>query len=125
MSALLVFTTGQRDVQPVQDGRRFELARTCCARLHAELERRKSDWKIVAPPPVKADIALEHFPESIFYICTPKLDAVLAYARDKRIRLSNALILDTQRRGVAGDPWYTGPIIAHRLDELAECRASI
>jgi hypothetical protein len=123
MSAFLVFTTGQRDVQLVQDGRRYELAATCSSRLHAELEQRQEDWEIVDTPRVKAVTPLDHLPKSRFQICTPKLDGVLAYVRDKQIQISNALILDTQRKGVAGDPWYSGAVIAKRLDDL--CQTSI
>jgi hypothetical protein len=118
MSALLVITTGQTDVQLVEGDGRRELSRRNCASLHDEIERRAGKWRLVDSPP-KAAGAVESLPQGAFHLCAPKLDAVLQYAKDKRITLTSALILETRRDAQAapGDPRYAGAILATRLRE--------
>jgi hypothetical protein len=119
MSALLVITTGQTDVQFVKGNVRQELSKRNCASLHDEIERREGEWRLVDSPPSKAADAVESLPQGAFDLCAPKLDAVLQYAKDKQITLTSALILETRRDAQAapGDPRYVGAVLATRLRE--------
>lgn len=82
MSALLVMTTGQTDVQLVQDGTRRELSKKKCASLHDEIESRASEWRLVDSPKAK-QAPVDSLPPGAFELCTPKLDAVLQYAEER------------------------------------------
>lgn len=119
MSALLVITTGQTDVQLVEGNARQELAKRNCASLHDEIERRRDNWRLVDSPRTKAAGAVESLPKGVFDLCVPKLDAVLQDAREKQIKLTCALILETRRdaHAVPGDPRYAGAVLAARLRE--------
>lgn len=118
MNTLLVMTTGQTDVQLVQDGMRRELAKGKSASLHDEIERRAGEWRLVDTPTLKGTSA-DSLPEGTFDLCTPKLDAVLRYVQEKRITITTALILETRRDAQAspGDPRYAGPILEAGLWE--------
>lgn len=118
MTALLVLTTGRSDVQLVQDGMRRELAKGKTASLHDEIQRRAGEWCLVDTPTSKGTEAAS-LPEGAFDLCTPKLDAVLQYVEEKRIKLTCALILETRRdpQVEAGDPRYAGAILAQRMRE--------
>jgi len=119
MSALLVITTGQTDVQLVEGDVRQELSKKNCASLHDEIARREGEWRLVDSPPSKAHTTVDSLPQGAFDLCTPKLDAVLQYAKDKQITLTSALILETRRdaHAVPGDPRYAGAVLATRLRE--------
>jgi hypothetical protein len=119
MSALLVITTGQTDVQLVEGDVRQELSKKKCASLHDEIESRKGEWRLVDSPPSKAHAPVNSFPQGTFDLCTPKLDAVLQYTKDKQITLTSALILETRRDAQAAlsDPRYAGAVLATRLRE--------
>ncbi len=119
MSALLVITTGQTDVQLVEGDVRRELSKNNCASLHDEIARRKGEWRLADSPPSKAAGTVESLRQGAFDLCTPKLDAVLRYAKDKQITLTSALILETRRdaQAVPGDPRYAGAVLATRLRE--------
>ncbi len=119
MSALLVITTGQTDVQLVEGDARQELSKRNCASLHDEIERRTGEWRLVDSPRTKAARAVESLPQGAFDLCVPKLEASLQYARDKQITLTSALILETRRDAQAapGDPRYAGAVLAARLGE--------
>jgi hypothetical protein len=119
MSALLVITTGQTDVQLVEGDARQELSKRNCASLHDEIERRKGEWRLADSPLSKVAGAVESLPQGAFYLCAPKLDAVLRYAQDNEIELTSALILETRRDAQAapGDPRYAGAVLATRLRE--------
>ena len=112
MSAILVLTTGQTDVQLVKGDARQELSKKNCASLHDEIERLTGEWRLVISPPSKAAAALESLPQGAFDLCAPKLDAVLRYAQDNKVELTSALILDTRRDAQAapGDPRYAGAV---------------
>lgn len=113
MSTLLVLTAGQTDVQLVVDGARREFRKERCAAVHDEIERRGS-WRIVAPPDLKAEPAVEVLPEGELLVCTPKLDAVL-----REVSPTCALILETRREANAapGDPRLAGAVLEARLRE--------
>lgn len=119
MSALLVVTAGQTDVQIVECGVRKELRRDRCAELHAEIERRPADWRLVDAPEVKESGEVTALPNGHFDLCTPKLDAVLAYVDDTGVSVTHALVFDTTRDATAerGDPRYAGSILERRLNE--------
>jgi len=124
MKVLLVLTVGRTDVQLVVDrGRRAEFGKDRCAELHAELERRECDWRIVAAPVVKLERPEEALPPGAFNICTPKLDAVLDDLDAKGMRVSLALILETRRNpdSERGDPRAAGLVLCRRMrDRLGE-----
>ncbi len=129
MSALLVLTVGQTDVQLVEDGIRRELRNEKCgkgekraepekyASLHDEIERRDGEWRLVDSPRKKDKPYAKKLPDGSFALCTPKLDAVLQYAEENRIKLTAALILETRRdpRKELDDPIFAGTILARRL----------
>lgn len=117
MNALLVLTTGQTDVQLVEDGTRRELSKDKNASLHDEIESRAGEWRLVYSPSSKGEKAAESLPQGTFDLCTPKLDAVLRYAQDKEIRLTSALILGTRRNAQhePRDPRYAGQVLETRL----------
>jgi hypothetical protein len=118
MSALLVITTGQTDVQILVDGERRELEKNRCSALHAQLARR-SDWWLGDSRRVKSARKIIELPEQAFELCTPKLDAVLEYASTNDISISAALLLETSRepQEEGGDPGHAGAVLARRLQE--------
>jgi len=130
MTTLLIMTTGQTDVQLVEDGKRFEFAKESCAPLHDELERRREEWALVDTPVKKADDKKSKLPTSKFELCTPKLDAILEYVVGKGFNVTHALILDTRRdsNAATSDPRFAGEIVKRRLcgkvkNIEAECRS--
>lgn len=119
MNVLVVLTAGQTDVQLVKSKGRAELDKKSCARIHQELEVRTNDWTVVDTPPVKLTGAATDLPAGSFSVCTPKLDAVLDDLDAKTVRVTHALILETQRDPEAerGDPRAAGLVLARRLRE--------
>jgi hypothetical protein len=119
MSALLVLTAGQTDVQLVDGAARRELEKKKCALLHDEIERRAGEWRLVDSPSSKLEPAADSLPQGTFILCTPKLDAVLRYLAEHAIALTEALILETRRDAQAerSDPRFAGTILATRLRE--------
>lgn len=119
MSALLVLTAGQTDVQLVDGAARRELEKKKCALSHDEIERRAGEWRLVDSPASKLEPAADSLPQGTFILCTPKLDAVLRYLAEHAIALTAALILETRRDAQAerSDPRFAGTILAIRLRE--------
>lgn len=119
MSTLLVLTTGQTDVQLVEGEARRELDKRGCAALHDEIEQRTGEWQLVDSPPSKAEGAANSLPQGAFVLCTPKLDAVLRYLKERAMEPDAVLILGTRRETVAqpGDPRFAGEILESRLRE--------
>ncbi|HRC54312.1 MAG TPA: hypothetical protein PKU97_00245 [Kofleriaceae bacterium] len=125
MSALLIITVGHTDVQLVQDGVRRELDRNAAGQIHAALAARV-DWTLVDSEVRKAErgSGASALPPGPFQLCTPKLDAVLAFAQEHGTPLSHALILHTTRAPrvggpapAGGDPSQAGAVVQQRLRE--------
>lgn len=117
MSALLVLTVGQTDVQLVRGDTRSEFKKEVCAALHDEIERRAGAWSLV-PSPVKEPGPLaDQLPADSFKLCTPKLDAVWGYLAKESITVSKALILETRREPNTdrGEPRFAGELLRQRL----------
>lgn len=118
MSTLLVITAGQTDVQLVAGGVRKEFDKKRCAALHEALVER--EWTLVDAPPTKTQDEVQELPpEGDVFICTPKLDAVLAFLAERCVTLTHALVLHTARRDVEGDPHQAGRVLERRLAERA------
>ncbi len=115
--ALLVLTVGRTDVQLVENGRRKEFSKRCCAALHDQLEQRASDWCLVDPPANKDPEEVETLPDGRLQLCTPKLDAVLEFLNSKRVLLTHVLILETRRDPDVAkeDPRAAGFVLERRL----------
>jgi hypothetical protein len=128
MSALVIFTVGHTDVQLLEGGARHELSRERCGELHEQLAVRRGDWTLgdsaVAKAPRRACDDLE-LPEGAFQLCTPKLDAVLAFLEAERIAIARALILHTDRPAKSKDPSMAGPILQQRLRERVGIEATV
>jgi hypothetical protein len=118
MRTLLVITTGQTDVQLVNDDKRSELDRDCCAALHREIEGR-TDWETSDSPVVKLKETCKELPGNAFQLCTPKLDAVVEHLRSEGASVVGALILETQREPESEpkDPRAAGVVIERRLKQ--------
>src|SRR5690606_7894058 len=108
MTTLLVFSTGQTDVQLVVDEKRYELDKKRCGLLHDELRSRAGEWGLVAAKGRKED-SLDKLPEGKLLLCTPKLDAVLELCTGEWAP-THALVLET-RREFASDPRYAGEVV--------------
>jgi len=112
MTRLLIFTTGQTDVQLVQENNRYELDGKNCGSLHDQIEQRT--WRVVDAPASKAYERISALPDGDLTLCTPKLDAVLHFFGDTLP--SAALILET-RRTTKGDPRFAGTVVKKRLHD--------
>lgn len=113
MTTVLVFSTGQTDVQLLKDGKRHEFAKPQCSALHRELQSREGQWRVVDAPPSKGPKPEEKLPsEGEVLLCTPKLDAVLRYFEGSRP--DRLLVLETTRSEEKDDPWFTGAVLERR-----------
>lgn len=110
MTTLLVMTTGQTDVQLVKDGQRHKLDGRTCGTLHDAIAARS--WSVVEAPAGRSGNIVESLPEGELTLCTPKLDAVLAYLAHSQ--LTSVLILETTRQD-ARDPRFAGAVMERRL----------
>ncbi len=128
---MLVLTVGQTDVQLVEDGRRREFSKKCCAALHDQLEQRRNDWRLVDSPADKDKHKdsgeVKALPDGGFELCTPKLDAVLQYLEEKAVLLTHTLILETRRDSEkeGGDPRAAGLVLEQRLRERFADRVEV
>ncbi len=113
MTRLLIFTTGQTDVQLVQENNRYELDGKNCGSLHDQIEQRT--WRVVDAPASKAYERISALPDGDLTLCTPKLDAVLHFFGDTLP--SAALILETRRTKMKGDPRFAGTVVKKRLHD--------
>lgn len=110
MTTLLVITTGQTDVQLVEDGQRHKLDGNTCGTLHDDIAARS--WSVVDAPTGRSRNIIGSFPEGDLTLCTPKLDAVLAHFGESLPAF--VLILETTRQG-ARDPRFAGAVMERRL----------
>lgn len=117
MSGLLIYTTGDTDVQLVENGQRWELKRDI-----AQEFSRQHGWSVVSSDIPKADPKEKKgIPkEGPFQVCTPKLDAILHYLRGQNIAIERALLLYTDRPTQPNgrqDPYHVIPVLEHRLSQ--------
>lgn len=123
MKSLLVMTTGQTDVQLVDQGRKREFSKGHVGTLHGRLRDRTGSWKLVDAPGPRGEV-VEEFPETLpWEICTPKLDGVLAYLEKAP---PNALLLLETARNLASDPHFAGGVLQQRarekgIDDVRRC----
>lgn len=122
MTKLLIFTTGQTDVQLVvdrDDGAVRQELKTC-GKLHDEIKQRL--WRVVDAPVAKDKERTSTLPDGDLTLCTPKLDAVLNYFTNELHELpSAALILET-RRTMDSDPRFAGAVVEQRLHDRGVSR---
>lgn len=115
MSGLLIYTTGDTDVQLVENGQRWELKRGIAREFS-----RQHGWSVVSSDLPKADPKEKKgIPkEGPFHVCTPKLDAILHYLRAHNIAIERALLLYTDRPTQPNgreDPYHVIPVLEHRI----------
>ncbi|MHB1557272.1 MAG: hypothetical protein ACYC61_07315 [Isosphaeraceae bacterium] len=110
MKTLLVMTAGQTDVQLVLNDQRHKLDGNTCGTLHDIIRERS--WSVAEAPSTRSRKLIETLPEGEVKLCTPKLDAVLAYL-DTTMPTST-LIFETNRQG-ARDPRLSGEVMERRL----------
>lgn len=111
MTTLLVIATGQSDVQLVLNGERYELETKKCGLLHDEIMKRS--WSVVDSPKVKKE-RKDQLPDGDLTLCTPKLDAVLAWCSEQMP--SAALVFETKRT-IPSDPRCAGDVLERRLTD--------
>ena len=114
MTTVLIFSTGQTDVQLVQGDERYEFEKARCGRLHDEL-RNRGQWRLVDATGSKASKRKDELPAGELLLCTPKLDAVLDHCEGDWAP-THALVLETKRE-FASDPRFAGEIVTARLRE--------
>ncbi|WP_437203592.1 hypothetical protein [Planctomicrobium sp. SH664] len=110
MKTLLVMTVGQTDVQLVVRNQRHKLDGSTCGTLHDAINERS--WSVVDTPTTRNRELIMTLPDTKLNLCTPKLDAVLAYL-DSTLPTST-LIFETVRQG-ARDPRLSGEVMERRL----------
>jgi len=110
MTSLLVMTVGQTDVQLVVENQRHKLDGNTCGTLHDAIKERS--WSVVDTPSSRSRDTIKTLPEGEQKLCTPKLDAVLAYFG--ATLPTSALIFETNRQD-AGDPRLAGEVMERRL----------
>lgn len=110
MKTLLVMTVGQTDVQLVLNNSRHKLDGDGCGALHDALSERS--WSIGDAPRNRDRRQIKELPEGNLTLCTPKLDAVLAYMSPALP--THVLLLETRRQN-ATDPRMAWEIMEKRL----------
>lgn len=110
MTTLLVMTVGQTDVQLVSGGQRHKLDGNTCGTLHDAIKERS--WSVIDAPTGRSRDIIKVLPVGELRLCTPKLDAVLAYFGPSLP--TSALILETRRQD-ARDPRFAGEVMERRL----------
>lgn len=112
MTTMLIFTTGQSDVQLVSGGERQELDPNTCGTMHDQIEQRA--WRVVDSPASKAPERAGSLPETPgeLTLCTPKLDAVLRYPK---AALPTVAVIFETRRSTRKDPRFAGGVLERRL----------
>jgi len=116
MKTLLVITTGRTDVQIVKDGLRYTLDGDTCGLLQDAIMKRS--WSLVPAPLGSRGTGrnvLKELPDGELTLCTPKLDAVIAYMTPDLP--TSVLILETCREH-ASDPRHAGAFLERRLRDL-------
>lgn len=109
MSGLLIYTTGDTDVQLVENGQRWELRK-----VSKELARpeRKLTLSSSSLPKARCE-PRTNLPDGDLEICTPKADAVLAYLAHHAPDLRQVLLLHTDR---PNDPVHATRLVKERLE---------
>ncbi|HMU41513.1 MAG TPA: hypothetical protein PKE31_21070 [Pseudomonadota bacterium] len=118
-TTLLIMTVGGTDVKLAKENQLEEFAKS----LHSTLWDRvqTNEWTLKDSPPAPSNTSpskpLAELPCGPLVFCTPKLDAVLAYAKEKEegLQIAAALLLDTRRPTT--DPSYAGPVLARRIEQ--------
>lgn len=111
MSGLLIYTTGDTDVQLVENGQRWELKREVALAL-ADPKRAIS---LTSSNYSKARRESQpHLPEGDLTVCTPKADAVLAYIQERAPTLRQVLLLHTDR---PNDPVHATRFVKERFEQ--------
>jgi hypothetical protein len=110
MKTLLVMTVGQTDVQIVVNDQRHKLDGNTCGTLNDAIKRRS--WSVVDAPEGRSRDLIRVLPGEDLRLCTPKLDAVLAYLAPSLP--TSALIIETRRQD-ARDPRFAGEVMERRL----------
>jgi hypothetical protein len=109
MKTLLIMTVGQTDVQLVLNDQRHKLDGSTCGTLHDAIKERS--WLVVEAPRTRSRDFIKALPEGELMLCTPKLDAVLAFVPSLP---TSTLILETNRQD-ARDPRMSGEVMERRL----------
>jgi hypothetical protein len=111
MTTILVMTTGQTDVQIVDQQKKWEIDKDYVGALHDQL-RDHPDWVLVDAPAERGRPPRQTFPQQLpWEICTPKFDAVLTYFGDT---LPDRVILLGTERQTRGDPRFAGKVLEKR-----------
>lgn len=112
MTTVLVMTTGQTDVQIVDQDKKWEIDKDCVGALHDHLRDHPDEWVLVDAPVERGRPPKQAFTEQTpWKICTPKFDAVLAYFGGA---LPDRVILLGTERQTKGDPRFAGKILEKR-----------
>lgn len=112
MTTLLVMTAGQTDVQLVVNEQRHKLDGNTCGTLHDAIRERS--WSVVDAPTGRSRDPIKALPGGDLRLCTPKLDAVLAYFAPS---LPTSVLLLETRRQDARDPRFAGEVMKRRFCE--------
>jgi len=112
MTTILVMTTGQTDVQIVDQHEKWEIDKDYVGALHDQLRDHPDAWVLVDAPAARGRPPKQAFPEQTpWEICTPKFDAVLAYFGTT---LPDRVILLGTERQTRGDPRFAGKVLEKR-----------
>jgi hypothetical protein len=122
MKCCLVLTTGQTDVQVVIENKRYKLDGKNCGDLQQKIH--DCEFEFVDSPQNRAreTFSDSHDTKGRIAICTPKLDAILAYFTEKPP--CSVLILETTRT-ISSDPRLSGHFLKGRLIEQGVKEAEI
>ncbi|MGE3776206.1 MAG: hypothetical protein AB7F89_03400 [Pirellulaceae bacterium] len=110
MKTLLIITVGQTDVQLVVNDQRHKLDGNICGMLHDAIKERS--WSVIDAPIARSRDLIKTICDVEVKLCTPKLDAVLAYFGASLP--TSALIFETNRQD-ARDPRLAGEVVEQRL----------
>lgn len=110
MSGLLIYTTGDTDVQLVENGQRWELRKVA-----KELVAPTRSIRLVPSNLPKARCEPRtNLPDGDLEVCTPKADAVLAHLEEHAPDLRQVLLLHTDR---PNDPVHATRFVQERLEQ--------
>lgn len=115
MKRVLIFSTGHTDVQLVHDNKRQEFIKGQCGEIHDQLKNRPGKWRVVDSPPTKNETWAKGLPTGEILLCTPKVDAALAYFQ--KVPPDRLLLLETTRESPEDDPRYAGVVLERRATE--------
>lgn len=111
MKTLLVMTVGQTDVQVVDQGTKRPFDKDQVGAIHDQLRDNLASWTLVESP-AESGKTLTSLPLGVRWeICTPKLDAAVAYIGETS--LNSILVLETTRNNQS-DPRFAGKVLQMR-----------